>query len=116
MFTDACSVVRTCPPEKLLLHRTKLHLITLAALIEMSCSRAQIHEPEDQTHLQQKGCHQLAKSGNSINFLQTTQRSPTHMLNTDLNVVNGAAGGAFRGRAAGGAVGGRRASDLQGMS
>lgn len=80
----------TCPPEMLLLlHRTKLHLIKFTALIEMSCSRAQIHRAKDQTHLRQKGCRQLAKKWEFNQLQQTTQTTQTQMLNADLNVVSG---------------------------
>lgn len=89
MLTDACPVAHTCPAEKLLLHGKKPHLITFTALIETSCPCAQIHGAKDQTHFQQKGCHQLAESGNSIKLQQTTQITWTQMLNTDLNAVNG---------------------------
>lgn len=78
LCTDACPLVHGWPPEMPLLHRTKLHLIKFTALIETSCSRAQIHRAKDQTHLQQKGCHQLAESGNSINLADHPNNMNAH--------------------------------------
>lgn len=47
---------------------------------------------------------------------QTTQITRTHMLNTDLNVVNGFGKRSFRGQAVGNTVGGIRAIALLRMS
>ena len=70
----------TCPPEKLLPRRTQSSVwLNSQALTEMSRPPAQIQGAKDQTHLQQKGCHQLAgKNGNSIKPGQTTQITWTH--------------------------------------
>lgn len=91
---------------QMLPHRTKLHLITFPALTETPRSCARKFSGQKIRHIfRKKGLPPISRERERGGIQsapgETTQITLTHMLNTDLNAVNGFGEKIFRRRAAG---------------